>query len=182
VPIVAVTAHAVEGEREKCHEAGMDDYLTKPFRQDELREMLERWSGARAADASAPPDASAAGGAPRDGESAIDFAALDAIRALESPQQPNLLADLIHNHRERAAELIEDLRGALEEDDADAVRETARSLDTGSGNVGAVAVAVLCREVEWLVRNGDPARAKAAFDRLVEENARAVEALEAAIA
>jgi CheY-like chemotaxis protein/HPt (histidine-containing phosphotransfer) domain-containing protein len=185
VPIVALTAHAAEGEREKCIESGMDDYLSKPFRQDQLREVLERWSGARAVGAPVAPDAGAAAapGASREGDehAPIDFAALDAIRALESPQQPTLLADLVRIHRERSAELIEDLRWALEDADAEAVREAARSLETGSGNLGARAVAALCREVEWTARNGDLARAKDAFDRLVEEGARAQDALEAAI-
>ncbi|HEY5658802.1 MAG TPA: response regulator, partial [Myxococcota bacterium] len=185
VPIVALTAHAVEGEREKCIESGMDDYLAKPFRQDQLRQTLERWLGAPSAGPPAvrDPDAAAARGAPRSGDAddIIDFAALDALRALETPQQPTLLVDLIRHHRDRTAELIEDLSWALEEGDVEVIRETARALETGSGNVGARGVAAFCREVEWLARNGDLAGAKAAFDRLVEENARAQTALEAAL-
>jgi CheY-like chemotaxis protein/HPt (histidine-containing phosphotransfer) domain-containing protein len=182
IPIVALTAHAAEGERERCLEAGMDDYLSKPYRRKALLEALERWSGTQTESPPGSPEAGAAPGAPHDADGPIDFAALDTIRRLENTQQPSLLADLIRSHRERAAELIEDLRWALEDRDEDGVREAARSLETGSGNVGARAVAALCREVEWLVRNGDASGAKAAFDRLVEESARAQEALEAAIA
>jgi PAS domain S-box-containing protein len=45
-PIIAMTAHAIKGYREKCHESGMDDYITKPVRRADLLGMLEKWTGA----------------------------------------------------------------------------------------------------------------------------------------
>jgi len=182
IPIVAVTANVVEGDCEKCLEVGMDGYLSKPFRQDQLRSALDRWSGeptlpaptpAAAAEEAPPPPAREA-----DADDPIDHTALNAIRALESPRRPTLLADLIRNYFEYSAELLEDLRDAIDEEDADAVGEAAHSLKSSSGNVGAQELTAVCREIEGMGREGDLSQAKAAFDRLGEAYARARAALE----
>src|SRR6185503_1326635 len=63
VPIVAITAHAMEGDRERCLETGMDDHLTKPFSRQRLVEMMERWL-TRSSSAPAVAAVAAAGAQP----------------------------------------------------------------------------------------------------------------------
>jgi signal transduction histidine kinase/DNA-binding response OmpR family regulator len=121
VPIVALTANALQGDRENCLAAGMDDYLAKPITKDAFVASLRRWG--------------AQGGPPTDGS--IDATALAELAATDGePGQPNLLAELLDVFRQDAPARLAAMRAALERDDAPGVRQGAHALKGSCAALG----------------------------------------------
>ncbi|HJR02606.1 MAG TPA: GAF domain-containing protein [Methylomirabilota bacterium] len=148
--IVAMTANAMQGDRELCAAAGMDDYVAKPIRVDELVGALERCRPRRDAAAHVPPDAGpGAPGAPVTG--AVDRAVVDRLAAAMGG---GFVVELIDTFGEDARELIGTLRRAWSESDLDAFRRAAHSLKSTSESLGAVRLAALARDLEASARAG----------------------------
>ncbi len=163
VPIVALTAHALEGDREKSLEAGMDDHLSKPFTFDQLSEVLARYlpfervvpdvashplhDGSTGSETPAP-----AGQPDAEDSSGIDRTVLDRIRAIEAQGSTGLFTTVITYYINESPGTIASLRKAVEANDAGTMQELAHSLKSASANVGALTVAELCKEMEMAGR------------------------------
>jgi signal transduction histidine kinase/CheY-like chemotaxis protein len=169
VPILALTANAIEGDRGRCLAAGMDDYLCKPFRQQQLRALLERWCAAATPAVPSEPARAPAPQLPLPDATAsqrIDPAALEEIRALENPERRRLATDQIRSYLERSEELVDELRVALEAADESGALETLHALRCSSENVGAREVSACCEAFAARVRAGDQVASKALLGEL----------------
>ncbi|WP_348697000.1 response regulator [Duganella fentianensis] len=185
LPIIAITANALQGDRESCLAAGMDDYLSKPFTRQTLGHTLARWINLprQHSQQEAPPAMPAPAlqqPAAADADAGIALAALENIRAL-SPDQGNVLLEKILQTYLRDTPLqLQAMAQAMQRQDDAALRALAHRLKSGSANVGALALAASCKQLEQLASQHSSASAApllATIDRQFQSVRQALEAI-----
>ena len=178
-PIIAMTADAMQGDRERALASGMDDYIAKPVRHEELEAVLGRWIPQ-------PEQEPLARTRDENSETAEDTPALD-LSVLESrrgPQrdgEPDKLARIVGLFIDDVPLRLDELRHAVERGDAQKVEETAHMLKGGSGYMGAVQMAEICAGIQELGASGELSHAPELLDELEAEFKRIRPALEAAV-
>ena len=186
LPIVAMTANAMAGDRERCLEAGMDDYLPKPVSREQLEGCLKRWLPARGSGAglptgttSEPPPAEIATPAQQSAALPIlDASVLDELHEVAGSET----AGIIRLFLEDAPLLIARLENASGTRDTEALREASHTLKSSSANVGAIALANAARRIELAARAGPIERPAVMVALVIAEYARARLALSGQIA
>jgi PAS domain S-box-containing protein len=143
-PIIAMTAAAQEEDRERCLAAGMDDYLTKPIRTDELAAALVHWTTGGVPEPSGSVQTQAA---------LTESSILNRLDELRENTADGLVVRLVASFLTRAPGYLSELVDTLDREDFDAFGRAAHSLNGAAGNVGASAMANLCQGLEALDRD-----------------------------
>ncbi|MFP5287483.1 MAG: ATP-binding protein, partial [Thermoanaerobaculia bacterium] len=145
IPIVALTAHAIREELDKCLATGMNDTITKPFRAEVLLRTIERWIGN---DADTARQAEAVLLEPDPAEGTLDERQIESLRAIGRASSPDFLPRLLEKFR--STPYMEDFRGALDRGDRAALKSRAHGLKGTSLFMGGIRLPRLCAELERL--------------------------------
>ncbi len=179
-PVIAVTADLMQSNRHRCRSVGMDDYVTKPFTEQQLRAVLQRWL----ADGDEPETEVVIDS---DGFSAlsetmtlasIDRHALEEILQLDSSPDKAMVREIVVSYCALSTKLMLQLRSAVADGDAEQIELLAHSLKGSSGQVGAVLLTALCEQILAGVHNNDLGNAASLCERAAVEHSAVITALD----
>jgi CheY-like chemotaxis protein/HPt (histidine-containing phosphotransfer) domain-containing protein len=177
LPIAAVTANALQGDKQRCLEAGMNDFLPKPFKMAQLQALLTRWLP-RAGEARSTNTAVAAADA-RDASvvpasDVIDLDALQTVRELDPAGGMDLVKTILRIFIDSAGESVTRIENAILAHDAGQLAAAAHALKSSTANVGAKALSEFYRRLEQLGREGRLTDARELLIQVRPEHQRAV--------
>ncbi|MGH7856020.1 MAG: response regulator, partial [Candidatus Binatia bacterium] len=142
--VIAMTAHALAGEREKCLAAGMDDYLSKPVRTEDLEKALDRWTGDRSQGSGESPSAES------------ESSPVDLVRLREAADgDEDAVRELVEEYLRHTAEAIDRLGAAIEARATADVERVAHSHAGSSATLGMTAIVAPLRRLERAGRDSD---------------------------
>ncbi|MBF0381931.1 MAG: response regulator [Magnetococcales bacterium] len=167
IPIVAMTAHAMIGDKERCLGAGMSDYVAKPIELDQLYECLGKWIKPRkkAANVTAPPE--------KDKSDQIELPdylpGIDINNGLTRVTgNKRLFQDLVISFKKINFGIVENVKTALDNNNRDQALKLVHSIKGTSGSLGALNLSTTAKELEQTIKDGDASLINSALERFEE--------------
>jgi len=168
--IIAMTAHAMLGDRQECLNAGMNDYISKPIRTEDIVKALNKYKHLRGRETSLPaslPPSEA--GSPTSSHLSIDLQVIQALKDMAGDDAPAVLAEVISSYLKDAPPRLQAISKAVALSDALALQNSAHAFRSLSVIVGAIPVAKLCETLETMGRTGTTVGAEKLMKQLQVE-------------
>jgi len=186
-PIIALTADALAEDRQRCLEAGMDDYIAKPVTVENLARMLSRWAASaqgRRVAGTAPmnepaPVSPAANAVPSDSSRALDAKTIESLRALAGVEASDFLPRVIGVFLTNSRAALADAGDAIAAGDCPSLHRLAHKLKSSSRYLGAKRLAELCAELEQAATRSDAQACARLARQMLQEFGRAEAEFEA---
>lgn len=163
IPIIAMTAHAVTGYRDRCRDAGMDDYIAKPLKRKILLSMIGRWIGPVAASTGADRQPGAAVPDP-------EAPPLHLEHILEEfGGDKAFLIEVLEDFFNEVMVQADTIRRAIPEGNAEVIRKEAHAMKGGAANLTAAPLSRMAHELEKIGKSGSCAGSEEIFGKLENE-------------
>ncbi len=190
IPIIALTANALSDDRQKCIDAGMDDFISKPFTRQQLVDVLSAWKRklgsidgtdtqplVKGVDRALPATVDDQVDTSDGGPDVLDETAIEQILAIDPDNGQTLLNGIIDTFCTTAADLVDSMLEAANSDDLDGVAQAAHSLKSSSASVGAHRLSELSKTLETSAKQADIGAVRSAASSARNEFDAAAEAL-----
>ncbi len=165
-PIIAMTANALEGDRDKALSAGMDDYVPKPVKLETLGAVLRRWTSMVE---QVQPEQAGARPSPTGFEVSLDQDVVATLRSFELEGEPGFVAELAEMFLRDAETRIGTMREDAHASEFESIERAAHSLKGGCSNMGAAKMAAICADLEEAAAARDSGRTDKLLEHLEAE-------------